>query len=529
LKKIAVPAARTGLALRSRLESALLLLIPVALWIWLCRDWPARLGFYSDDWMILLHPFVGTAGAFHDILNLVVTRPVSAPYIWLAQVIVDWSPVRSQVLNALMLLMTAASVGKLTSALVSASRLREGALVAACAAAASFIVFPSIVGTFAWGVGVTTAIPVLPLFCSAMCLLLKSEDSWRRLGLGLLVSLLSHLSYEAFYFQEITLILMAATLRTSMLRDIPWRALLGVILINIACVVYNRSSTGIIHKTFHWEFIQIFIGGYPRILDILGHAVREHVSLTANSLLVAGLSGSMCLARQVGALRVPIWFAVTICGIIGAGLLYAFAGYGLAVEGPMARVAIVLATYCSVTAGVLAAAARCAVAKHRLAGSLFSVSAGICLVALTLTARARVGEWADAWSYEVARLARLPAAMTSIESYVAGDERLYVVIEDRPASFVEPAIAPWEISGAIAWASYKITNSRLPTVDVWKMNYRRFATPLNWFNRWDGHRFEQGVCASGPALYGNFGSELWSWNSSTGAFSKINAPWENGC
>src|ERR1700741_2879839 len=89
-------------------HSWILFILPVTLWIWLCHDWPARLGFYSDDWIILLHPFVGTAEAFHDIFNVVASRPVSAPYIWLAQVVVDWSPARSQFLDAAMLLVSAA-------------------------------------------------------------------------------------------------------------------------------------------------------------------------------------------------------------------------------------------------------------------------------------------------------------------------------------------------------------------------------------------------------------------------------------
>src|ERR1700722_2437338 len=89
-----------------------MLLLPVAFWIWLCQDWPARLGFFSDDWMILLHPFVGTAEAFREIANAVATRPVPAPFVWLAQIVVDWDPARSQILNATMLLVTAASVAR---------------------------------------------------------------------------------------------------------------------------------------------------------------------------------------------------------------------------------------------------------------------------------------------------------------------------------------------------------------------------------------------------------------------------------
>ena len=94
-----------------------------------------------------------------------------------------------------MLLVTAASVGMLSAALSLVIRpLRDGAWVGACVTSATFIVFPSTVGTFAWGTEVTTVIPAVPLFCVATSLLLRSEGNWPRLVLGLTLALLSHLS-----------------------------------------------------------------------------------------------------------------------------------------------------------------------------------------------------------------------------------------------------------------------------------------------------------------------------------------------
>lgn len=162
------------------------LLFPLVVWIWLCWDWPEELGFYSDDWMILLHPFVGSAKAFRDIFSLISTRPASVPFVWLAQLIADWSPARSQYLNAAMLLATALSVGALASTLSSiAGTARQSALVGACFAAITFIVFPSNVGTFAWSVGMLAVVPAVPLFCLAMSLLLRSEGNAWRLGFSL--------------------------------------------------------------------------------------------------------------------------------------------------------------------------------------------------------------------------------------------------------------------------------------------------------------------------------------------------------
>jgi hypothetical protein len=504
-------------------------LLPAALWIWLCWDWPSRLGFYSDDWMVLLHPFAGTAEAFYETANLVATRPVSAPYIWLAQVIVDWSPVRSQILNAVMLLVTAASVGVLAGALSSVVRgLRAGALIAACAGAATFIVFPSTVATFAWGTGVTTAIPAIPLFCLATSLLLHSEGSWPRLVLGLTLALLSHLSYEAFYFQEINFVLLAAVLRGDRLRDFHWRAIVGVVFINVACLAFNRLNPGGIQKSFHWDFLSIFLGGYSQILSTLGHAVREHRFLIAGTVLIAGSSGAICLARLVGAWTVRLGLLLTICGIVAAGFLYASAGYRLSAEGIMARVSIVLATHYSVAAGVLAAAARCTMVQHRLPAIMFCISAAIGLMALELTARYRVSDWADTWSYETARLSRLPATTASTGDY----QRIYVALEDKDPSAIEPATAPWEITGAIAWASYRTTNNRSLTLDLWRGTQtlpRWFAASQGWFNRWNGQRFEQGFCDGIVVIYSAEGSELWSWNTSTGELGKQASGWQHGC
>ena len=273
-------------------DSALSLL-PLVLWIWLCHDWPTRLGFYSDDWMVLLHPAAGTTEAFHHIYSLVATRPVSAPYIWLSQVIINWSPYRSQILNIAMLLVAATSVGLLAAALCSSvSRLRRGSFAGACVACAAFIVFPSNVGTFAWGTGTSTVVPALPLFCIAITLLLFAEESQWRLWLGLFCAALSHLAYETFYFQEITFICVAAILRGSMIKDIPRRTLVGAGVLNLACVLFNRLMPEGIPKTFHWDLIQTFNQGYGHIFCIMGHAAGEHSVLIAWMVLIAGLQES---------------------------------------------------------------------------------------------------------------------------------------------------------------------------------------------------------------------------------------------
>jgi hypothetical protein len=513
-----------------RLRAATMLLVPAALWAWLCWDWPMRLGFYADDWNILLHPSIGTADAFQDIARVVSSRPVSIPFIWLFQVIVDWSPSRSQFLNAAMLLVTAASIGMLAAALASVvHRLRGGAAwVGACVASAAFVVFPSTVGTFAWCIGGTTAVPAIPLFCFGMALLLHSAGSPWRLGLGLLLALLSHLSYEAFYFQEITFILLAAALRADGPKNIPWRALTGAVIVNIGCIAFNRLVPGGIHKTFDWNFLHLLLASHARIILVFWHATREHANLIGTSGLIATLSGATCLASVVGLVRVMVAFLVMVCGILAASLLYSFAGYGLGAEGPGARVSIVIATYSSVGAGLLATAVWRQADCRKFSAAAFCLSAAATLVALDLIGRLRVSEWAATWTYETERLSRLPAGMENPD-YA---RRIYFAIDDRRSwpSGVDPANAPWEITGAVAWASYKVTGRRSLMIHVWREGRSNwFSTPRNWFSRWNGQQFEQGPCSSNVVVYSLSGSELWLWQTSAAELTRAEAPWQQAC
>lgn len=361
-----------------------------------------------------------------------------------------------------------------------------------------------------------------------MSLLLLSEGHAWRLGLGLILALLSHLSYEAFYFQEVTIILSAAALSGRKIKDIPWRLLASAIFLNIGCIAFNRLGVGGIQKSFNPDFMQSFIGGYSHILAIFGHAVREHRFLVLDAVIGAALCGSIYLSRLVGLARFQLSLLATIGGIVASGLLYAMAGYGLAAEGPMARVSIVIATYFSIAGGVLAASSSPANGRHQWLTIAFFGFTMTALVGLGLTARCRVEDWADTWTFELARLSRLPTFAAPGD----GSNRAYLAIEDRALTAVQPATAPWEIAGAVAWASSKRSpeTSQFLLTGLWKGEpYRWFGTIGDWFNRWDGHQLEQGQCANHAVIYSAPASEFWIWNTSTTELKKAEAPWELQC
>ena len=89
-------------------------------------------------------------------------------------------------------------------------------------------------------------VPAVPLFCLAMSLLLRSEGNAWRLGFSLFLALISHLSYEAFSFQEVTVILFAWALSGKKFSAATWRLLAIAIVLNIGCVSFNRLMPGVI-------------------------------------------------------------------------------------------------------------------------------------------------------------------------------------------------------------------------------------------------------------------------------------------
>src|SRR5258708_25268735 len=70
--------------------------VPLIAWLWLCAERPWRLGFFSDDWYILLHPNIGSVDSFQGIFEIVATRTPPAPVFWLFHALPVCSPAPAQ-------------------------------------------------------------------------------------------------------------------------------------------------------------------------------------------------------------------------------------------------------------------------------------------------------------------------------------------------------------------------------------------------------------------------------------------------
>jgi len=510
--------------------------IPLIAWLWLCAERPWRLGFSSDDWMILLHPDIGSARAFWDILQIVITRPASAPLIWLVQTLADWSPFRAQIVNIAGLGLTALSVGWLAKRLAAVAGFStESRLAAGSIAAATFICFPSNVGTYAWSVGMLAAAPAVIPFCIGMVLLLEPHRNraWEQ-SAGIVLLAISHLSYEAFYFQELTILIAAYVLAGSRPGRSAFILFTTVILLNVACVTFNRLLPGGIHKSFDPGWLSIFVRGYFRFISVYFHAAREHLVLFGLSLAASLVFGASCLARATDPSRVSRFLIVLMGGIGAAGILFAMAGYGLAAEGVMARTSIVVATYASICMGIFAAAGWQQLKGPSIVwslsrGSLCLAATMVLLFAMAVASRARLAEWEETWDYELARLARLPTEY-EFRSW-SSDPSFYVLIENMD-SLYSPAKAPHEIGGAIAWQLYKRSgnNDRQMMDELWHGEGSPWSTTTtSWFTRWNGETIEQGFCDGQLPVYTRRSPKLWVWNPAASTFAPVKPGWSHGC
>lgn len=495
-------------------------LLPALTWVIVCWDWPTRLGFFSDDWMILLHPSPGTAEAFRDILRTVATRPVSAPLIWVNQVLTDWSPFNMQILNCAMFAVSAHSVYFLTRTFSeSIGQTPSHSRIGGCVAATAFLCLPSNVGIFTWGTGAVAAVPALPLFCYGTGLILHRTDARARAG-GLILIALSHLSYEAFYFQEIAVFVSSSIIARRRLDRSVMTIILLLAAINFACITFNRINPYGIHKQFAENWLSIFMGGISHIYSTARHATREVFNIGFPALIIFLCFGLVLSGLDRGASFVLMGSIGILCSV----LLYAMAGYGFSFEGANARVSIVFNVYASVMIGLLASSS--APNKSRFIAYIHLFSLAVLLLSLAIASRARVNEWADAWSKEMVRLSNFPDSPIEL----AVERTIAVSVQPTTHDIIQIATAPWEISGAAAWVQY----IRHKAMGFRKMNTPWhgsvwFATPPGWFNTWDGTTFKQGPCGASMPTYQSTAQSLYVWDNATRDLIPAKAPWRIGC
>jgi len=413
----------SGLAFGAAALPALVILL---LYVWR----PLKLGFYADDWMILLHPQPGSLAAWSDVLSLFQNRPVMGVVTWLAQAASGWDPAYAQVVNVLLMLVSAIGVGWLTFSLAGLLTAQHVArLWGAGLAAAAYLAFPWTLGFSAWTTTAAGAAPAAFFFCIAARLLV--EPGSERLPTQIIACLLmavSFLAYEAFYGQFIIVLALAAVLRP--VRPLSWmmlRPALLLLMTNIACFTYNRLAEGGGRKTFSAYWYQTFVNGYFHYLwpNFL-RSFREVAPIIVACLIVVLGVGVALLAHNIGRSRAALVVLAVSAGFFGAGLFYAIGGYPLITVGIFARVTVVLSVYWAVFLGLLGAASAARQAHERWLGRAQIAASVILVGAFGIASLYRLADWTQSWAVETNALRQFPGTGSAKAADGAHPGYLYV-------------------------------------------------------------------------------------------------------
>jgi hypothetical protein len=474
---------------------------------------PFKLGFYSDDWLVFLHPEPGSLRAWSDLISMYQNRPVSAVFAWLAQLAIDGDPARAQAVDMVLLIVAAIPLGRLAYTLAgSLTERRDARFWGACVAVAAYLTFPWTLGFSAWATAAAAAAPATFLFCLAACLLVGPNGE--RLSTQILACLLmaaSFLAYEAFYGQFIFVLALAAVMRP--VRGSSWMLLRPALLlgiVNVACFIYNRLAEGN-RKSFSEYWYQTFMNGYyhyfwPHLL----RSFRGTAPIIAACLIVVLSFGLVLLARTIGPLRTALAVLAILAGIWAAGLLYAVAGYGLATVGTFARVTVILSCYGALLLGLLGAASAARRDNESWLARAQIVASVALLAAFGGASAYRLVDWAQSWDVQQEVLRQLPHDMKSL----VGSDIAYVYVGPIGPSDVRIATAPWEIPGTIAYVMLKDSPAaaRRFMADIWSGAGRRWLAGMpDWSTSFDGETVSQHLCYNHAVAYSLAAKELWVW------------------
>ncbi len=505
--------------------------VPTAVFLALYSWRPAKLGFYSDDWITFLHPRPGSLKSFFDLFALYNNRPVSALTVWLAEAIIRWEPARAQVLNLVLTAAAACAVGWLCFSLTAVISARPGRLWGAGLASSAYLAVPWALGFSGWITAATAIAPATILFCIAASLL--SGPRGERLSIQLLASLImaaSFLAYESFYGQFAVVLVLAAMLtgRNAMNR-MMLRPMLLLILVNLACFLYNRSAGGN-RKTFSEDWYHLFINGYFRFawLTFLP-SFREVSGIVAVCSAFAVVLGFYFLSVRIGVTRAAVALIAVLAGIYGAGLFYAIAGYGLATLGTSARTTATLTVYVALLLGILAAASAADLQAGRLSARAQIVTSIGLIAAFALASSLRAADWARSWELQSDVLARFPRLASETEAF---DGALLYVGPLGPA-MVPIATAPWEVTGAVAYALWRQSPAMgtFAMTALWSGNSNLpwFADMPNWSSTWDGKSFSQRMCEVPTVQFSKDATILKIWRVGEDALELAPVGFHSGC
>lgn len=544
----------------------------------LWRPWVA--GFLTDDWSVLTEPTLWSAPFSHErwqMLEIAQNRPVLRVILFLLTSIVPPRPDIWYAVGAFLNVAAAAAVVICVHDILrsAGAKAREaqwsGAFAGIC-----WVAFPWSAATQFWATG-TTATPAVIFFAASVSLLVRNwQGSSAAILCGAFLSLLSYLTYEAFYFQA--LLVIGYLIWTQGLASRPsWFAIVSYTAAQSLAVAFNhlmrlqgvegarRITTNFLEVYFHWY---LYAARAVGLRAIVASALIAAAVVTLSAILYAARrwSGTTTWLRTFVAaiavvcsgaslLTLPLAFpetiALSLIGSIlagygsvlardndatgyGAVVLLAFGGIALGAlpfalgnyvifsAGFGARTTFSSSLWMALALGLLANAVLRGKTSRQLA------MAGLLLIWIGFFAGdvLRAREWGRAADL-LQTVFRSPPAFPfgQIEKDAA-----FVLIAPEQSGWVPVVEVNHHVStlARIAFLKQAAKPDQIAMLRGWDGRWVVARTQV-WLTHWDGKKLTQKICKSGEQFEQLTTSALWIWNTQQRTITKAEAPVSIGC
>lgn len=471
---------------------------------------PFFLGFYSDDWAVLIKPvYYGgswTAERLNFCLQAFNFRPISAVILFAFSSIAGWSIFLWHLIISGLMLVTLYVLEKLVRIILGFSQTNVNR-VTSFFLASLFFIFPWNLGSFFFTTAAISVVTSLLLFLISILSMAKflRAINYRYLVVGCIFYILSCLTYEAFYLQYLPFFLMFVFFFKTKKRA-SWFCVLAYSLAFVLAFGANRYLSVITHSTQAKNLSPVWLPvlarslvTWPGIILVTYQGIYSFFFALASAMvlvLVKTPKTKVNLALKLG--------AFLFLGI-GIGLVvYSLVGYEIVARGIMSRTTIVISSYL-----LLGLVALSACIKHN------KLLLGLVTVTLLVGFLWRSKDWLDAWNlqkYVVQHMSQARSLISDPDS---------VVIYRGPVSINGVSVfeAEYDIEGAVNYVINK-DNGCLMYKQKCVQRYYAVLRP-NFTTTWDGHEVFQ-YEKTGNQLWRIKSGNIWVWDINLNNLTKIN-------
>ena len=487
--------------------------IPLTVWLLLYIFRPFVLGFYSDDWFVLLLPLrdgtVFSPARLNYLIELYSNRPLTGLFTYILSLFCNGSEFLWHTAIMFVNLATTFFIRLFIRRFLIL--INSNLLIIAEIVACFWLAFPWTLGFTAWPTLVPCQIAIIFFSYSGICLF----TSWKKGKISSwkpsLFFLLSCLSYESFYGQFI--IFIALGLIYGIHKRLGWKAILyplvSYIIVQFLAIAWNRLSPILFQGTAatkslykHW-YVTWFnsVVNLPTILSQSTSIFKNYlIYLLSIGLIIFAIS-LVFYGNQGRMIQEKIQLFLTILVFSIGGLLaiavYCSAGpgYSMASVGLASRVTLSLSFWLAMILVPMYLILFKLPLKLKLSMAIVTLGIIICLGGATLI---QIQPWAKAWEIQKIMLSSVP-----IQEISKINRKAYLILTNSPQEYQGISIfnAPWDFDAAMKYT--------YPNVKEMKFLVDAESVKTSW----DGDILEQTVPLAWSFKYAT--KEVWIWNYQT--------------